>query len=116
MFPSHDLEAQDTGGTGTPDNDRAFGYQERYAEYRYRPSQITGRMRSNSTTPLDAWHLSQEFSSAPALDQTFIEENPPMDRVVAVTTEPDFRMDAFFNLQCARPMPLYSVPGLVDHF
>ena len=58
-------DAQDTGGTGTPDNDRAFGYQERYAEYRYRPSQITGRMRSNSTTPLDAWHLSQEFTSAP---------------------------------------------------
>lgn len=107
---------QDTGSTGTPDNERVFGYQERWAEYRYKPSQITGKLRSNDAASLDAWHLSQEFSSLPGLNQTFIEENPPMDRVVAVTTEPDFTMDCYFNLQCARPMPLYSVPGLIDHF
>lgn len=107
---------QDTGSTGTPDNERVFGYQERWSEYRYKPSLITGKLRSNDAASLDAWHLSQEFSSLPSLNQTFIEETPPMDRVVAVTTEPDFIMDCYFNLQCARPIPLYSVPGLIDHF
>jgi hypothetical protein len=106
----------DTGSTGTPDNERVFGYQERWAEYRYKQSKITGKLRSNDTNTLDAWHLSQEFTSTPELNQTFIEENPPMDRVVAVTSEPDFIMDCYFNFQCARPMPLYSVPGLIDHF
>jgi hypothetical protein len=106
----------DTGSTGTPDNERVFGYQERWAEYRYKPSLITGKLRSNDAASLDAWHLSQEFSSLPGLNQTFIEETPPIDRVVAVTTEPDMIMDCYFNLQCARPMPLYSVPGLIDHF
>lgn len=108
--------ATDTGSTGTPDNERVFGYQERWSEYRYKNSRIAGKLRSNDAQSLDAWHLSQEFSSLPSLDQTFIEETPPMDRVVAVTDEPDFLMDCYFNLQCARPMPLYSVPGLIDHF
>ena len=106
----------DTGATGTPDNERVFGYQERWAEYRYKPSMITGKLRSNDAASLDPWHLSQEFSSLPGLNQTFIEETPPMDRVVAVTSEPDFLMDCYFNYQCARPIPLYSVPGLIDHF
>ena len=69
--------ATDTGATGTPDNERVFGYQERWAEYRYKQSLITGKMRSNDATSLDAWHLSQEFSSLPGLNQTFIEETPP---------------------------------------
>lgn len=106
----------DTGATGTPDNERVFGYQERWAEYRYKPSQISGKLRSNDAATLDAWHLSQEFSSLPGLNQTFIEENPPIDRVVAVNTEPDFLMDTYFKMQCVRPLPLYSVPGLIDHF
>ena len=101
---------------GSANDEEVFGYQERWAEYRYKPSLITGKLRSNDAASLDAWHLSQEFGSLPALNQTFIEETPPMDRVVAVTTEPDFLMDCYFNLQCARPMPLYSVPGLIDHF
>jgi hypothetical protein len=101
---------------GSSNDEDVFGYQERWAEYRYKPSLITGKLRSNDALTLDAWHLSQEFGSLPALNQTFIEETPPMDRVVAVTTEPDFLMDCYFNLQCARPMPLYSVPGLIDHF
>jgi hypothetical protein len=101
---------------GSANDEGVFGYQERWAEYRYKPSLITGKLRSNDALTLDAWHLSQEFGSLPALNQTFIEETPPMDRVVAVTTEPDFLMDCYFNLQCARPMPLYSVPGLIDHF
>lgn len=106
----------DTGGTGTPDNKKVFGYQERWAEYRYKPSMITGKLRSSDPQSLDAWHLSQDFETLPELNQAFIEENPPFDRVVAVPSEPDFIMDCFFNLQCARPMPLYSVPGLIDHF
>lgn len=96
--------------------DAAFAYQERYAEYRYKPSIITGRMRSNATQTLDTWHLAQNFVSAPALNATFIEENPPVNRVIAVTTEPHCLFDGYFNLRCARPMPVYGVPGLIDHF
>ncbi len=103
------------GGGGSPDED-IFGYQERYAEYRYKPSIVTGAMRSNHAAPLDTWHLAQEFGSLPVLDATFIEENPPMDRVIAITTEPHFLFDAFFDFKCARPMPTYSVPGQIDHF
>lgn len=108
--------ATDTGSTGTADNERTFNYQERYAEYKYKPSQITGVMRPNATTSLESWHLSEEFGSLPTFNQTFIEQNTPIDRCVAVTTEPDFTVDCYFDLQCARPMPLYSVPGLIDHF
>lgn len=93
-----------------------FGYQERFAEYRYKPSQITGLFRSNATGTLDPWHLAQNFASLPVLNSTFIQETPPMTRVKAVTTEPDFLFDAHFGLKCARPMPVYSVPGLIDHF
>jgi len=101
---------------GTTDDDDVFGYQERFAEYRYKPSQITGQMRSNYAQSLDSWHLAQDFSALPALNASFIEENPPVDRVVAVTSEPDIILDAHFNMKCARPMPTYSVPGLIDHF
>jgi len=93
-----------------------FGYQERYAEYRYKPSMITGKFRSTSATPLDVWHLAQKFLAAPVLGDTFIKETPPIDRVVAVNTEPQFLFDSYFQLKCARPMPVYGVPGLIDHF
>ena len=93
-----------------------FGYQERFAEYRYKPSKITGLMRSNATTSLDTWHLAQDFSALPALNGSFIVEDPPIDRVIAVPSEPHFLFDSYFSLRCARPMPLYSVPGLIDHF
>jgi hypothetical protein len=89
-----------------------FGYQERYAEYRYHPSKITGTLRSTHPQSLDAWHLSQEFGSLPTLGSTFIEENPPVDRVVAVPSEPDFIADAYIRFKAVRPMPIYSVPGL----
>ena len=93
-----------------------FGFQARYDEYRYKPSRVSGKFRSVSPTSLDAWHLAQEFATLPVLDQTFIEENPPVDRVVATPTEPHMIVDAFMDYKCARPMPTYSVPGLVDHF
>lgn len=101
---------------GTADDDNVFGYQERFAEYRYKPSIITGRMRSSFATSLDTWHLSQDFASLPTLSSSFIEEDPPIDRVIAVATEPHFLIDSYFRVTCARPMPMYSVPGLIDHF
>ena len=101
---------------GTATDDAVFGYQERYAEYRYKPSNITSLFRSNATGSLDAWHLSQEFATLPALNATFIEDNPPVDRIVAVPSEPDFIFDSHMSMRCVRPMPVYSVPGLIDHF
>lgn len=101
---------------GSANDDLVFGYQERFAEYRYKPSMITGVMRSTAATSLDNWHVAQNFGSLPALNASFIEENPPIDRVVAVPSEPDLLFDAYFDLKCARPMPVYSVPGLIDHF
>jgi hypothetical protein len=105
--------------TGTATDDEVFGYQERWAEYRYKPSQITGYFRSTAAGTLDAWHLAQEFGSLPALNDEFIQDTPPVDRVVAIGDEANgkqFLFDAFFNVRQARPMPLYSVPGLIDHF
>ena len=98
------------GGVGT-DLD-VFGYQERYAEYRYKPSKVTGLMRSNAPQSLDTWHLAQDFASAPVLGDAFIEEDPPIDRIVAVPTEPDMLLDCFFQYRHVRPMPVYGVPGI----
>ena len=89
-----------------------FGYQERYAEYRYTPSLITGKFRSSDPQSLDIWHLAQDFATLPTLGNDFIEENPPMARIVAAVNEPDILADLFFEYKCARPMPLYGVPGL----
>ncbi len=101
---------------GTSEDDEVFGYQERYAEYRYGKNEITGRFRSSYPQSLDVWHLAQKFESLPTLSKSFIEENVPMDRVVAVPSEPDILFDSLINVKAARPMPLYGVPGLIDHF
>ncbi|AXH77993.1 MAG: major capsid protein [Microviridae sp.] len=101
---------------GTAQDDEVFGYQERWAEYRYYPSKITGKYRSTDPQSLDFWHLAQEFTTLPVLSAAFIEENPPIDRVIAVPSEPQFLFDSHFNMKCTRPMPTYSVPGLIDHF
>jgi len=90
----------------------AFGYQERWSEYRYKPNQITGQFRSTYAQSLDTWHLAQEFSALPTLSETFIVENPPVDRVIAVTDEVHFIFDSIFKYKCTRAMPVYSVPGL----
>lgn len=104
-------------GSANPTQDAAvFGYQERFAEYRYKPSEVTGMMRSNFAQTLDSWHLAQTFGALPTLSPTFIVEDPPIDRIIAVPTYPHFIMDTHFDLKCARPMPTYSVPGLIDHF
>lgn len=98
-----------TGNAGN--NSIVFGYQERGAEYMYGESLITGKLRPDYATALDYWHLSQEFSSAPTLNQAFIEENPPVSRVVAVTDEPQFVMDIYKNTTMIRPMGRFSLPG-----
>lgn len=101
---------------GSANDDLTFGFQERYAEYRYKPSRVSSLFRSDATGTLDSWHLALDFSSLPALNNTFIEDNPPFDRVQAVAADPEFILDAFFDYRCARPMPTYGVPGLIDHF
>jgi len=105
--------------TGTSTDDDVFGYQERWAEYRYKPSQITGLFKSTSAGTIDPWHYAQKFTSLPTLNSTFIQETPPIERTTAVGASANgqqFLMDAFFDCKMARPMPMYSVPGLIDHF
>lgn len=103
---------------GTPGDTSVFGYQERWAEYRYNPSMVTGLFRSTASGTLDAWHLAQRFDNRPALNNQFIQETPPLDRVLAVPSQTGKQLicDTFFNINAARPLPLYSVPGLIDHF
>ena len=101
------------------EDDAVFGYQERYAEYRYKPSLITGLFKPSAAGTLASWHLSERFSGgAPALGATFIESNTttPLDRALAVPTEPHIIFDSYFQMNCARPMPRYGVPGNLDHF
>lgn len=104
--------------TGTSNDTLVFGYQERWAEYRHYPSQITSLLRSTVAQPLDVWHLAQKFGNLPTLNSTFIEDTPPIDRVVATTeqTGQHFVADILFRNKAVRPLPMYSVPGLVDHF
>jgi hypothetical protein len=100
---------------GTSADSTVFGYQEHWAEYRYKRSMITGQFRSTYATPLDAWHLSQKFTSAPTLNTTFIQDTPPITRIAAggsATAGAQFIFDSYFDLTTARPMPMYSVPGL----
>ena len=103
-----------TIGSGV--SEETFGYQERFAEYRYKPSRITGKFRSNDAASLDAWHLAIEFGTQPTLDSNFIKESPPVDRVIAVPSEPHFIYDSYVRLRTTRPMPTYAIPGLIDHF
>lgn len=103
-----------TIGAGTDDD--VFGYQERFAEYRYANSKVTGKFRSNDPASLDAWHLGIEFGATPTLDDTFIEDATPLDRCIAVPSEPHFIYDSVIDMRATRPMPIYSIPGMIDHF
>lgn len=102
---------------GTNANE-VFGYQERWAEYRYKPSQVTGKFRSNATGSLDVWHLSDDFASIPPLNAAFIEDSAGIvvDRVIDVPSEPQILFDSYISQRHARPMPVYSVPGQIDRF
>ena len=105
--------------TGDSTDTDVFGYQERWAEYRYYPSRISSLFRSTATGTIDAWHLAQKFTAVPTLNTTFIQDTPPLSRALAVGASANgqqFIFDSFFNVKKARPMPMYSVPGLIDHF
>lgn len=102
-----EIYAQGTAADADP-----FGYQERWSEYRYKPSMVTGQFRSTYAQSLDTWHLAQEFGALPELGATFIVEEPPIDRVIAVADEPHFLFDSSIRMRTVRPMPVYSVPGL----
>lgn len=97
-------------------DEQPFGYQERWAEYRYGMSKITGKLRSGVSGSLDVWHLAQQFTSLPVLGETFVQENPPFDRVIAVQNEPQFIYDSVIRARFVRPLPAYSTPGWADHF
>lgn len=97
---------------GTDADDEIFGYQERYGEYRYHNSYITGKMRSSDPQTLDIWHDAQDFENRPVLNDEFIEENPPLARLIAVPTEPQFTLDCLFTLNHTRELPLFGIPGL----
>jgi len=106
---------------GDANDNLVFGYQERWAEYRYRPSMITGLFRGTTTPTLDFWHYAQKFTALPVLNDAFITDcaQEVVSRTTAVGAAADgqqFLMDAFFNLKAARLLPMYSVPGLIDHF
>lgn len=105
--------------TGDSTDTGVFGYQERWAEYRYYPSRISSLFRSTAAGTIDGWHLAQKFTAVPTLNTTFIQDTPPVARTLAVGTEANgqqFIFDSFFDVKKARPMPMYSVPGLIDHF
>lgn len=101
----------------TAADDEVFGYQERYAEYRYKPSRLSGKMRPAAPASLSAFNLSEQFTSRPTLGNSFITSNTggPLDDVISVPSEPQFVADIYFEMNCARPMPLYGVPGNMDH-
>lgn len=104
---------------GSSNDANVFGYQERWAEYRYNPSQITGLFKSTSSGTIDPWHYAQKFTALPTLNSTFIQDTPPLSRNLAVGASANGQqllLDAFFNINAARPLPMYSVPGMIDHF
>lgn len=103
---------------GTAGDNDVFGYQERWAEYKYRPSRVSGAFRSSAPTSLDMWHFAQEFSARPVLNSAFINENPPLQRslVVAGYANQQFMMDSLFETRMVRAMPMYSIPGVGSRF
>lgn len=103
---------------GNAADEEAFGYQEAWADYRYKPSRVSGAMRSNYAQSLDAWHYAEYYTTQPILGTTWIDESRVnVNRTIAVQDELEdqFICDFYFNMEMARPMPIYSIPGLIDH-
>ena len=103
-------------GDGEPVDDGVFGYNERWSELRYEGSAVTGIYRSNAAQSLDVWHLSQDFANLPTLSDQFIQENPPLERVLEVVTEPQLKIDVDVKARWIRQLPMYGTPGFIDHF
>lgn len=101
---------------GNAEDEEVFGYQEAWAEYRYKPSKITGELRSTYETPLDSWHYGDKYTSLPILSKAWFEEGKErVARTLAIETQDQFIADFYFNTVWTRPMPIYSIPGLIDH-
>ena len=103
-------------GNGT--DDEVFGYQEAWADYRYKPNRVTGEMRSQAPQSLDVWHLGDDYSKLPSLSDSWIQEDSAVvNRVIAVSEENSNQLwaDIFIKNKCTRAMPMYSIPGLIDH-
>ena len=102
--------------TGTSADEQAFGYQEAWAEYRMKPNRISGKFRSNAEGTLDSWHYGDKYTETPNLSQAWMKEgDSEIQRTLAVDNEPQFIMDTIIDNTSVRPMPMYSIPGLVDH-
>lgn len=102
--------------TGTSTDEQAFGYQEAWAEYRMKPNRISGKFRSNATGTLDSWHYGDNYKEVPSLSQAWMKEgDSEIQRTLAVDNEPQFIIDTVIDNTSVRPMPMYSIPGLVDH-
>ena len=97
-------------------DDAVFGYQERWAEYRYAKSEVIGVFNPDVSGALSHWHLAEDFASLPSLNTTFMNDQTPMSRVTTVDTEPDFLLDAWFDVRAARPLPVHSIPSLMARF
>lgn len=101
---------------GKTADEEAFGYQEAWADYRYKPSKVTGLFRSNAAQSLDAWHYAQDYDALPTLSTAWMEQtDSEMKRTLAVQSQPDFIADFYFMNKTTRCMPVYSIPGLIDH-
>lgn len=103
---------------GNAKDDEVFGYQEAWADYRYRPNRVTGEMRSSAPQSLDVWHLGDDYESLPSLSDSWIrEDSKTVNRVLAVSDNVSAQLfcDIYVRNLCTRPMPLYSIPGLIDH-
>lgn len=102
--------------TGKDTDEQVFGYQEAWAEYRMKPNRISGKFRSNATGTLDSWHYGDNYTTVPSLSQAWMKEgDSEIQRTLAVSGEPQFIMDTVIDNTSVRPMPMYSIPGLVDH-
>ena len=104
---------------GTAADDEVFGYQEAWADYRYKPNRVSGEMRSSAPQSLDVWHLADDYDSQPYLSDSWIrEDKSTVDRVLAVSSNNSAQLfcDIYINNRTTRPMPVYSIPGLIDHF
>ncbi len=112
---NREVYLQDPATSGT-DNTDTWGYQERWAEYKYASNSIRGKFRSTATSNLEMYHYGLEFASLPVLGDAFIQDTPPLDRIVAVNTQPEILLDAFFRINHTRVMPTYSVPSLMSRF
>jgi hypothetical protein len=103
---------------GNAEDDEVFGYQEAWADYRYKPNRVTGEMRSSYAQSLDVWHLADDYSTRPSLSDSWIREDKAnIDRVLAVqsSVSNQFFADIYVQNRATRPMPVYSIPGLIDH-